>query len=326
MAQPRTSTATSATSASLARQTSRFNLNFWKDSGRGTEGAALAPKREHGCSHLVSFEADYRYHIRAHAAPTRTKSFDKDLGISVQTNLASLRDPDIINRDPRLTFLADGKMDLPAPPACGSSGGYLLPSASRSAPNLLAMSSSSRRKPLRLEPLSQTAPARASACGGSSSTGDGLRDGRESLAPLIHSLACSPERLAKLEVAAALFDDSHTELVNVACNSMAAATEEPHNPNKSHAADTALHELSRHRYFIPERAGGPVARYEQRSKPATKPKPKEAWSLPRSIWAGRTRWCDAADYCDTEEVRGKRMHRHACPCTATHASTAHAPL
>jgi hypothetical protein len=50
-----------------------------------------------------------------------------------------------------------------------------------------------------------------------------------------------------------------------------AERKEPHNSTVVQASSGAVDELSRHRFFIPERAGGPLDRFEKRESPNTTP-------------------------------------------------------
>jgi len=304
------------------------------------------PRPGWGCCHLVSFQPEMRYHVPMHAEKKRTKNFAPPLEASVQNTLKTLRDPEMVRRDPQLTFLANGPVDVAAwgqgsteraPAGTSASHGI---SMSHSAPTLEFMAGG-RRKVASLEPLAQTAPtARGSSTRGSKrgstsgssrqradaaraeaaeAAGGGALRGSSSFrslpllrpmaASLVGSLQCGLDRKEKLEAAAETFDGRHGALVTHACERTDAVDREPHNEDIRVAAYIATSELTRHRFFVPERAGGPAAKFEKRDRPKAKPKVKELWTLPKSIWAGRAKWCDAADFYDTEEVR--RLHFEA---------------
>ena len=311
------------------------------------------PRPGWGCCHLVSFQPEMRYHVPMHAEKKRTKNFAPPLEASVQNTLKTLRDPEMVRRDPQLTFLANGPVDVAAwgqgsteraPAGTSASHGI---SMSHSAPTLEFMAGG-RRKVASLEPLAQTAPtARGSSTRGSKrgstsgssrqradaaraeaaeAAGGGALRGSSSFsslpllrpmaASLVGSLQCGLDRKEKLEAAAETFDGRHGALVTHACERTDAVDREPHNEDIRVAAYIATSELTRHRFFVPERAGGPAAKFEKRDRPKAKPKVKELWTLPKSIWAGRAKWCDAADFYDTEEVsRAPLRSAHARrPC------------
>jgi len=248
----------------LVRKTSRFNLN--KIEVTADDAPSAPPKVQWGCSHLLPINVDYKYHVQGQAAPTRKSPFDRDLTALVDEGVKALRNPEIVRSDPQLHFLSDEPLDVSAIRSSSDSTPHRTLTGSQSAPLLSLPRLGSSRAPSR-----SSRQATPSQCSSTSASFRALPRYRPPMSSLVGRLPCLPERRLKLEAAAATFDLLHDELVEVACEKVDAERKEPHNSTVVQASSGAVDELSRHRFFIPERAGGPLDRFEKRESPNTTP-------------------------------------------------------
>ena len=261
----------------LVRKTSRFNLN--KIVVTADDAPSAPPKVQWGCSHLLPINVDYKYHVLGQAAPTRKSPFDRDLTALVDEGVKALRNPEMVRSDPQLHFLSDEPLDVSAIRSSSDRTPPRTLTGSHSAPILSLPRLGSSRAPSRSS--RQATPNHSSS---TSASFRALPSYRPPMSSLVARLPCLPERRLKLEAAAETFDLLHGELVEVACEKVDAERTEPHNSTVAQASSGAVGELSRHRFFIPERAGGPLGRFEKRESPSTTPI-AASWRLRVSLMA-----------------------------------------